>query len=146
MSAALPGGGAAAGVKLPPNANPRRLLLIGVVLVIVVVLLFRVFSHHETAYERTAREMTVALQNNDLTTVERFQNAETRSHVTRAVVGHAADVFTPLGKLDKLRQTSGDGQTHEFDATFDKAVVHETFVFDPDGKVVHFKYDPPTPK
>ena len=35
-------------------------------------------------------------------------------------------------------------RVHEFDATFEKGVVHETIRFDPDDKVVGFKYDLPT--
>ena len=99
---ALPGKPAAR-----PANNMTRLLLIAVVAIIVFGLLRGIFSHHDTAYEKLAGEMTVALQNNDLPAVEKFQNAETATHVTRGIVGHAADVFAPLGKLVRVR----DGQT-----------------------------------
>jgi hypothetical protein len=129
-----------------PGSNVTRLLLIAVVVIIVFGLVRGLFAHHETPYEKIAGEMTVALQNNDLPAVEKFQNAETATHVTRAIVGHAADVFAPLGKLVRVRETSVAGEVHQFDATFGNGVVHETIQFDPDNKVVHFKFDPPTTK
>ena len=126
----------------PPGLNPTRILMIAIVLAIVIGLMRSVFSHHENSFERTARELTAALQNNDIDTVSKLQNSETRTHVTRAAVGHAADVFKPLDKLDRVRETgTADGETHQFDATFAKGVVHETIRFDSDGKIVRFKYD-----
>lgn len=134
----------------PPNANARttRLLLIACVLVIAFGLVRGLFAHHETPYERIAREMTAALQNNDLAGVQRFQNAETATLVTHAIVGRDADAFAPLGKLQRVRETSvqADRRIYHFDVTFDKGVVHETIRFDPDNKVVGFKYELPTPK
>lgn len=127
-----------------PGSNVTRLLLIAVLAVIVFGLLRGIFSHHDTVYEKIAGQMTVALQNDDLAAVEKFQNAETATHVTHGVVGHAADVFAPLGKLVRVRDTSSEGEVHQFDATFVNGVVHETIQFDPDNKVVHFRFDPPT--
>jgi hypothetical protein len=131
-----------------PNAGTTRLLLIACVLLIVFGLVRGLFAHHETPYERIAREMTVALQSNDLAGVQRFQNAETATLVTHAVVGRDADAFAPLGKLQRVRETSVEAERriHQFDATFDKGVVHETIRFDPDNKVVGFKFELPTPK
>jgi hypothetical protein len=142
VKAALPGG---VTIAKPPGANPVRLGMIAVVLVIVVLLVRAVMMHHETAYERVARELTSALQANDIDTVDKLQNSETRVHVTRAAVGHAADVFKPLDRLDRVRETAVDGETHEFDAVFANGTVHETIEFDPDNKIVHFRFDPPTP-
>jgi hypothetical protein len=132
----------------PTNANTTRLLLIAVVIIIVFGLLRGLFSHHDTPYEKIAGEMTVALQANDLAGVQKFQNAETATQVTHAIVGRDADAFAPLGKLQKVRETSDDAsrRIHQFDVTFEKGVVHETIRFDPDNKVVGFKYDLPTPK
>ncbi len=64
--------------------------------------------------------MTVALQKNDLAAVQKFQNAETATQVTHAIVGRDADVFAPLGKLKTVRETSVDAKTrvHQFDANF----------------------------
>lgn len=140
---ALPGTPVSGTVARPAN-KMTRILLIAVVAVIVFGLLRGVFSHHDTAYEKIAGEMTVALQNNDLAGVDKFQNAETATHVTRGIVGHAADVFAPLGKLVRVRETASAGEVHQFDATFANGVVHETIQFDPESKVVHFKFDPPT--
>jgi len=134
-----------------PQSSTTRLLLIAVVLIIVFALLRGIFSHHDTKYETIATQMTQALQSNDLAGVEKFQNAETATLVTHAIVGRDADAFAPLGKLQKVRETGVPAdesaqRIHEFDATFDKGVVHETIRFDPDDKVVGFKYAlPPAP-
>jgi hypothetical protein len=146
MSTALPGGSTGTATAKPVRPNVTRVALIAIVLIIAFSLIRSFVSHHETGYERIARELTLALQANDLATVDKLQNSETRGHVTRAAVGHAADVFAPLGDLKTTRETTANGETHEFDATFDKGVVHETIQFDPDSKIVHFRFDPPTPK
>jgi hypothetical protein len=132
----------------PSNVNPTRILLIAVVLLIVIGLARGIFGHHESAYEKIAREMTVALQNNDLAGVQKFQNAETKTLVTHTVVGRDADAFAPLGKLKDVRETSADNtrRIHQFDATFERGVVHETIRFDPENKVVGFKYEPAAAK
>jgi hypothetical protein len=132
----------------PSNAGTTRLLLIAVVAIIVFGLVRGIFSHHDTPYEKIAGQMTLALQNNDLAAVEKFQNAETATQVTHAVVGRDADAFAPLGKLKEVRETTADSarRIHQFDVTFEKGVVHETIRFDPDSKVVGFKFELPTPK
>jgi hypothetical protein len=142
--------GAAAGAR-GPAGKTTRWLLIAVVLIIVFGLVRGLFAHHENTYERIAREMTVDLQNNDLAGVQSFQNAETATLVTHAVVGRDADAFQPLGKLQRVLETQATPEevsrrVHEFDASFDKGVVHETIRFDPDNKVVGFKYDLPQSK
>jgi hypothetical protein len=143
MKTALPGG---VTIAKPPGANPVRVVMIAVVAVIVIFLVRSVFMHHESTYERIARELTTALQQNDIAGVDKLQNSETRTHVTRAAVGRDADLFAPLGKLDRVRQTAVDGETHEFDAVFANGTVHETIQFDPDNKIVHFRPDQPTKK
>jgi len=129
----------------PSNAGTLRLLLIALMLVIVYGLVRGIFVHHDTPYEQIAGQMTAALQNNDLAGVEKFQNAETATQVTHAIVGRDADVLAPLGKLERVRETSveADRRIHQFDVTFAKGVVHETIRFDPDNKVVGFKYELP---
>ena len=129
----------------PPMPQSRRFLIIALILIIGYGVAHSVFSHHDTTYEKIAGQMTQALQNNDLDGVEKFQNAETATQVTHAVVGRDADVFKPLGKLKSVRETSADParRIHQFDVTFDKGVVHETIRFDPQDKVVGFKYELP---
>ena len=124
-------------------------LLMAIVALILFVVVREIFVHHDTKYETIATQMTQALQNNDLAGVEKFQNAETATLVTHAIVGRDADAFAPLGKLKRVRETTvpaaeSANRVHEFDATFDKGVVHETIRFDPDDKVVGFKYTLPT--
>lgn len=124
-------------------------VLVAIVALIAFVLIRELFSHHDTKYETIATQMTQALQNNDLAGVEKFQNAETATLVTHAIVGRDADAFGPLGKLERVRETAvpaeeSANRIHEFDATFAKGVVHETIRFDPDDKVVGFKYTLPT--
>jgi hypothetical protein len=134
-----------------PFSRSASIAIIVVIMLVVFGLLRSIFTHHDTAYERIAGEMTVALQSNDLAAVQKFQNAETATLVTHAVVGRDADAFAPLGKLQRVLETPvTPDQTarriHEFDASFDKGVVHETIRFDPDNKVVGFKYDLPAAK
>jgi hypothetical protein len=125
-----------------------RAVLIALVALLGFTLVRGLFGHHDTQYERIAFAITAGLELNDLAAVEKFQNAETATQVTHAVVGRAADAFVPLGTLQRVRETSEDAvrRVHEFDAVFDKGVVHETIRFDPDDKVVGFKYDLPAPK
>jgi hypothetical protein len=127
---------------------PARVMVSVLVAVLALGLLRVVFGHHETQEERIAWDVTVALQLNDLPGVERWQNVETGTEVSHAIVGRAADAFAPLGKLEKIRETGADPATrvHEFDVTFDKGVVRETIKFDPSDKIVGFKYDLPDAK
>jgi hypothetical protein len=125
-------------------ANPRgRQLLIALVAVIVIVALFKLFGPHENRYEKIAREVTVALQNNDIETVKKYQNAETATLVTRGIVGRAADRLAPFGKLKSVKETTpsdAPDRVHEFNVTFANGAVIETIKFDPDSKIVHFGY------
>jgi uncharacterized protein YpmB len=138
------------GARPPQRISATTSFLLVVIVALIVFSLFRsIFAHHDTKYETIASQMTVALQNNDLAGVEKFQNAETATLVTHAIVGRDADAFAPLGKLQRVRETTvpadeSANRVHEFDATFDKGVVHETIRFDPDDKVVGFKYTLPT--
>lgn len=123
-------------------------VLAAIIVLIVYALIREIFVHHDTKYETIATQMTLALQNDDLAGVQKFQNAETATLVTHAIVGRDADAFAPLGKLERVRETPAPAdeaanRVHEFDATFAKGVVHETIRFDPDDKVVGFKYTPP---
>ena len=139
-----------------PTAPPRRpvsstssFLLAAIIFLIIFSIFRAIFAHHETTYERIAREMTVDLQNNDLAGVQSFQNAETATLVNHAVVGSDADAFAPLGKVQRVREASATPdetarRIHDFDVTFDKGVVHESIRFDPDNKVIAFKYQLPT--
>ena len=131
-------------------ANPKgRHLAIWALIVIVVILFLKACVFHENSYEKIAREMTAALQSNDQKTVLTFQNAETATHVTRGVVGRAADVLAPLGKLDSVKEvTPKDAaeRVHDFDLSFAHGTLHEEIKFDPDNKVVAFHYDPPVKK
>jgi hypothetical protein len=125
----------------------RRYVLVAIVFIVVFAVLRSCFAPHENAAEKIARDVTVALQANDLATVQKYQNAETATQVTRAVVGRAADVLGPLGKLKRVKETTPDGSAprlHQFTLTFDKGYVQETMKLDPDQKIVAFRYSPPT--
>ncbi len=138
-----------------PNIAPRgpttavsargRQLLVAVIAVLLIVSVLRlVFGHHENKYETLAKNVTLALQSNNIDEVKKYQNAETATLVTRGIVGRAADVLAPLGKLKSVKETtpSGDGdRVHEFDVAFDKGVVHEKIKVDPDFKIVRFAYE-----
>lgn len=143
MSTALPPATPAA--KRPGGLTRQSILLI--VGFIVLSMVLRACFFHPNTYEKVAADVTNALQNNDLATVEKFQNAETATEVNRARVGHAADVLTPLGKLKTVKETSVDAETrvHQFDLTFEHGQVHETIKFDPAQKIVAFRYVPVAP-
>lgn len=141
MSTALPGSGRSTAV--PPRRAP---LLLTIAAVVAVALVLRACVFHESAFEKIAREVTVALQHDDLATVLRYQNAETATEVNRERVGRAADALAPLGGLRGIKQTAVDNDTrvHDFDLSFEHGKVHETIKFDPEQKIVRFHYDPPT--
>ena len=130
----------------PPAAAARRNQIIAfAIAVIVLVLLFRACAPHENKYEKIADQLTVALQQNNVDEVRKYQNAETAAQVNRRRVGQAADFFAPLGKLKSVHENtpkdSGD-RNHQFLLTFDKGQVVERMHFDPDDKIVTFAYKP----
>jgi len=136
-------------VPAPPGATPprraRQMQILWLAAAIVVVaLVLRTCTHHENSYERIARALTVAVQNNDMTAVKKLENSETAAEMTTARLGRAADLFRPLGKIVRVRETSPQTDVprlHEFDVAFEKGAVHEKIQFDPDEKIVHFRYD-----
>lgn len=140
MKQALPSRGSA------PARRSRRPLLLAIVALLVVAAVLRGCFFHENDFEKIAREVTVALQRDDLATVLKYQNAETATQVNRERVGRASDALAPLGALKKVKETSAnpDTRVYDFTLTFDKGAVHETIKFDPDKKIVGFHYDPPT--
>jgi hypothetical protein len=139
VSTALPGSGGGATVRRPPRLG----LLLAILAVVVIALLLRACVFHENTYERIARDVTVAIQHNDLDGVNKFQNAQTATTVNHERVGRAADVLAPLGAVKSVKQTAVDNDTrvHDFDVTFEHGKVHERIQFDPEQKIVHFGYD-----
>jgi hypothetical protein len=126
--------------------SPRgRQLLIGFIAVLLMFELWRLlFGHHANTYEKLAYNVTVALQNNNLDEVKKYQNAETATLINRGVVGRAADALAPLGKLKSVRETTpsdAPDRVHEFDVAFDKGAIHEKMKVDPENKIVHFTYN-----
>jgi hypothetical protein len=125
-----------------PLSRPVSLVLIAIIAFIA----FRlVFSHHDNKYETIAAGVTKALQANDIAGVKRYQNAETATQVTASRVGRGADALAPLGSFKSIKETSADADSrvHQFTVTFDKGTLHETIKFDPDDKIVSFRYDDP---
>jgi hypothetical protein len=129
---------------VPAATNQRRILIVAAVIVLTF-LVFRACTTHENKYENLARQLTVALQNNDLTAVDKLQNAETATTITRGIVGRLADRLVPLGKIKSVKEVTPTGaaaRTHQFDVTFDTGRVHEEMKVDPDDKIVHFNMQP----
>jgi hypothetical protein len=127
-------------VPMPKKTDQRRLIITAVVVVLGFTLLRGCFFH-ENKYEHIARDLTAALQSNDLPAVEKLQNAETATHINHGVVGRWADRFTPLGKIVSVKEVTpkdAPARSHAFEVTFDKGVVHEDIGVDPEDKVVHF--------
>ncbi len=135
------------GTSAPVLDGRRNQLFILAVFVIVLVLLVRACSGRENQFERSAHELTAAVQNNDYNAVAKLENSEAAANMGRSRLGAAADRLGPLGKIKRVHENTPatDGaRVHEFDVSFDSgATVHETIKFDPDGKVFTFHYDPP---
>ncbi len=133
-----------------PGLTPkqRRTLTLAIGLLVILIAMQLIFRHHENAYEKIARDVTVALQSNDLPTVQKYENAETATQVNRQRVGRAADALAPLGKFKNIKETSveTDARIHHFLLTFDKGTLQETIKFDPVNKIVRFHYDAPAIK
>jgi hypothetical protein len=121
-----------------------RQVVIAALVAFVLFVVVRGLFFHENKYETIARELTVALQKNDLPAVEKYQNAETATLVNHGVVGRASDELAPLGRLKHVKETTPAGappRGHEFTVTFDRGAVDEKIRFDPQDKIVMFKYD-----
>jgi len=135
-------GGGAPGIARRPISRP---IVLGLIVLLAFVAFRLVFGHHESKFERIASAVTQALQKNDVAAVKQYQNAETATLVTASRVGRGADTLAPLGAIKDVKQTSADDdtRTHQFSVTFDRGTVHETIKFDPDDKIVSFRYDEP---
>jgi hypothetical protein len=124
--------------------NPRgRLLLVAFIAALLIFEIWRLLFGHENKYEKLAYNVTLALQNNNLAEVKKYQNAETATLINRGIVGRAADRLAPLGKLKSVKEATPPGspeRVHEFEVAFDKGKVHEKIKVDPDFKIVRFEY------
>lgn len=130
-------------VAASPDAR-RNQIVVFAVIIIALVLLARACVPSVNKYERIARGMTEALARNDVNAVKSYQNAETATDVNRSRVGHAADLLAPLGRLERVRETTPKDdpeRVHEFNLTFQHGSVHEKMKFDPQDKIVRFQYD-----
>ncbi len=116
------------------NLSGPRLVVVIVILVVAALLVGRLFKHHENTYEQLARNVTIALQKDDVDAVKKYQNAETATTITRGVVGRLSDRLAPLGKLNTVKETTPSNapdQIHDFDLAFDKGTIHETMKVGP---------------
>ena len=134
------------GTAAPVMDARRNQIWILAVFVIVLVLLVRACSGRENQYEKTAHELTAAVQANDFNAVAKLENSQTAATMGHGRLGRAADQLAPLGKIKRVHENTpaGDGpRVHEFDVSFDGGTVHEKIQFDPDNKVFAFNYDQP---
>src|ERR1700756_5085734 len=100
------------------RAKQNQLIYVAIIVILVAIIARSLFGHHENKYEKIARDVTVALQANDVAAVKKYQNAETATQVNRARVGHAADVLGPLGRLQSVKEVTPKGaadRVHDFD-------------------------------
>jgi hypothetical protein len=128
----------------PPRLRTGRLLVLVVALGFVAVGL-KHWLFPASSYEAIARDVTIALQHDDLATVDKYQNAETAAQLDHARVGRAADALAPLGDLKSVKETDAvpDRRIYDFDLTFADGTLHEKIMFDPQNKIVAFHYDAP---
>ncbi len=125
----LPGGAGFGGVARKPISRPIVLALIAVLAIVAARM---IFGQHDNAYERVARDVTAALQKNDVAAVRSYQEAGMAANVTASRVGRGADDLAPLGTIKSVKQTSFDNDTGFYG-----------FDVDPDKKIVRFHYDEP---
>ncbi len=147
MKNVTPGPGPArTGTAAPVMDGRRNQLMILAVFVIVLVLLVKACAGRENTYEKTAHELTAAVQNNDFKAVAKLENSQTAAVMGRGRLGKGADELGPLGKIKRVHENTPSGagdRIHEFDVTFDRGTTHEKIQFDPDNKVFAFHYDRP---
>jgi hypothetical protein len=127
--------------------QPRRntLLIVGLV-VLIVFLVVRSCASYESGLEKTVRVFNQAIQRDDMAEVQKLENSGTAADMSAAALGHASDTLAPLGDVRHVKEkTPSDDppRVHEFDVTFAKGTAHEKIELDPQGKIFHFRYDPP---
>ena len=128
-----------------PARSRQRQILWAILGVLAVALVLRMCAGGENKYEKIAHQLTQAIQNGDVASVQKLENSGTAADMSRARLGAATDKFSALGKIKSVKEDtppSDPPRVHEFDVTFDKGAVHEKIEFDPDGKVFHFRWDP----
>jgi hypothetical protein len=133
-------------ITTPSSSARRNQIIILAVFVVVLVLLVRACAGGENRYEKIAHQLSQGIQNNDIGAVQRLENVGTAADMPRERFGKASDTFNRLGRIRRVKENTPANdppRTHEFDVTFDKAVVHEEIEFDPQDKIFHFKYDRP---
>ena len=116
-----------------------------ILLVLAIAFAVRACAHHENANERLVRQITVAVQSNDMTPVAKEFNAITREKLTRASVGRLSDQLAPLGKIKSVEETTpkdASPRHHTFTVHFEKADWRSHLVLDEDGKVAAFDLRP----
>ncbi len=134
------------GTAAPVMDGRRNQIIILGVFVLVLVLLVRACSGRENHYERIARDLTSAVQRNDVAAVQKLETKETAADMSHQRFGQAVDAFAPLGKIESVKEVTppNDGaRVHEFDVRFQNGTVHEKIKFDPDDKVFTFAFDRP---
>ncbi|MBV8355595.1 MAG: hypothetical protein JO101_09760 [Candidatus Eremiobacteraeota bacterium] len=120
-------------------------MLLFILVVLSIVIVARSFAHRENPSERLVREVTVAVQNNDMTPVAKDFNALTREKLTRASVGRLSDQLAPLGKVKSVVETTpkdAEPRHHTFVVHFEKADWTARMVLDEDGKIAGFDLRP----
>jgi hypothetical protein len=127
----------------PPRSRQRQILW-AVFAVIVIAVVLRACAGGENKYEKTAHELTQAIQDGDIKAVQKLENVGTAADMSRARLGAATDKFAPLGKIRRVKENTPAGdppRVHEFDVTFEKGAVHEKIELDPQDKIFHFRWD-----
>ena len=127
-----------------PAKNNQRTILIAVVAVLLIYVLFKTFGPHENKFEKTAGEVTSAIQQNDMAALTKDFDATAREQMTRQRVGAASDILAPLGKVKSVKEDTPAGtaeRVHTFALTFEHGSARERFKYDLDGKAEGFNYE-----
>lgn len=135
-------------VTTPTPISRQNQLILLAIFVIVLVVLVRACSGGENRYEKIAHEYTQAIADGNLAAAQKLMNSGTAADLSHQRFGAATDAFAALGKIRRAKENTPANdppRVHEFNVLFEKGTVHEKMEFDPDGKIFHFHYDPPTP-
>jgi len=93
-------------------------------------------------YEKIAHQLSEAIQNGDVAAVQKLENSGTAADMPRERLGAQPTSSWRWGRSSASRRTPVErsGRVHEFDVTFAKGSVHEKIEFDPQDKVLHFRW------
>ena len=98
--------------------------------------------------QKLADDITQAVYNNDISSVQQNFSNDTAAQVTRASVGTLSDMMHQLGNYKGITETGSDlpARRYIFDAKFDKGDMTVRIRLDANGKVAAYRITPGPPQ